>query len=123
MRKVTPALINQIELRQQQIKQPTAQRLDQMQSMGMNVTILNIQRVFIHMTDLPNVAQVQDMRSLGLAVYMDSWIPPSGNSPTGFLLAEMPVGVLTDLASRDYVVKLETAERLSQPQGLSKNLK
>lgn len=120
MRKVSPILLNQVEMRQQQMKQPTAQRLDQMQSMGMNVDSLALQRVFIHLSQKPNETQIQDMRTVGVTVYLDSWIPPAGSSPTGFLLADMPVNTLRGLAAKDYVIKLETAERLSQPQGAPK---
>lgn len=116
MRKISPVLLNQIELRKQQLSQPSDQRLGQMQSMGMNITNLNVQRVFLHLLRPPAEAQMQDMRSLGVTLYLDSWIPPAGVSPTGFLLADMPINVLTNLAAKDYVVKLETAERLSQPQ-------
>ncbi|MBI2934428.1 MAG: hypothetical protein HYY29_02535 [Chloroflexi bacterium] len=121
MRKVTPSLLTQVEMRQQEMKQPSPQRREQMQAMGMDVTNIPLQRIFIHMVSLPADAQVQDMRTMGVVLYLDSWIPPAGGSPTGFLLAAMPVNVLRDLASRDYVVKLETAEKLSQPLGGSKS--
>ncbi|MBI4333541.1 MAG: hypothetical protein HY673_19940 [Chloroflexi bacterium] len=117
MRKVSPLLLNQIEMRQQQQKQPTPQRRDQMQAMGMDLADLNVQKVFVHLAQRPNDTQVQELRALGVTLYADSWIPPAGSAPTGFLLADMPVSALKNLASKEYVVKLETAERLSQPQG------
>ncbi len=123
MRKATPLLLNQIELRAQQAKQPTPQRLQQMQGLGMNVANLNVQRVFIHFSLKPSPAQVQEMSSLGITLYMDSWIPPAGSAPTGFVLADMPVTALSNLAAKDYVVKLETAEKQSQPLGSSNSPK
>lgn len=123
MRKTTPLLLNQIELRQQQAKQPTPQRLQQMQSLGMNVADLNVQRVFIHFPATPTDSQVQELRSLGITLYKDSWIPPVGSAPTGFMLADMPVTALANLAAKDYVVKLETAEKQSQPLGSSSSPK
>ncbi len=116
MRKVSPLLLNQIELRQKQIAQPNEARIGQMKTMGMNVDVLASQRVFIHLTQKPSEAQARDLRSLGITLYLDSWIPPVGNAPTGFLLADMPISRLRDLASRDYVGRLETAERMSEPQ-------
>lgn len=123
MRKVSPLLLNQIELRQKQIAQPEEARIGQMKAMGMNVDVLTSQRVFVHLSQMPTEAQARDLGTLGITLYLDSWIPPVGNAPTGFLLADMPINRLRDLASRGYVVRLETAERLSEPQGGPKVIK
>jgi hypothetical protein len=49
-------------------------------------------------------------------VHADSWIPPVGSHPLGFFIADMPADKLEALAARDYVDKLDTAERQSLPQ-------
>lgn len=69
-----------------------------------------IQKVFLHFARHPTPAQLDDLRSLGIAVYPDSWIPPVGNRPTGFIYAEMPVSRLPDLVARDYLLTLSNAE-------------
>jgi len=120
MRKVSPLLLSQIDLRQKQIAQPEEARIGQMKTMGMNVDVLATQRVFLHFSQMPSEAQARELGNLGITLYLDSWIPPVGNAPTGFLLADMPITKLRDVASRDYVVKLETAERLSEPQAKPK---
>lgn len=123
MRKISPLLLNQVELRQKQISQPEEARVSQMQAMGMNVDVLTSQRIFIHFTQIPSETQTRELANLGITLYPDSWIPPVGNAPTGFLLADMPVSKLRDLAIRDYVVKLETAERQSEPQSGARIIK
>ena len=59
------------------------------------------------------------MEEMGITLYLDSWVPPVGIAPTGFLLADIPVSVLDQLAGRDFVVKLDTAEDLIIPQNAS----
>ncbi len=49
--KASALLLSQIELRQQQIAEPTADRLEQMKAMGIRVADLEIQRIFIHLTN------------------------------------------------------------------------
>ncbi len=115
-RKISTLLLRQIELRQKQLEQPTGGRGEQMEKMGMSLDNLSLQKVFIHLTELPSEGEIQGLHTTGITLYVDSWIPPVGNFPTGFLLAEMPIERLMDLASKDYVVRLETAETASQPQ-------
>ena len=47
---------------------------------------------------------------------MDSWIPPVGAHLTGYIIADMPVDALDELVEREYIIKLDTAERLLEPQ-------
>ena len=56
------------------------------------------------------------LSSLGVTVYPESWIPPVGNHPNGFILAEMPVDKLDGLAAKSYVIALDTAEKEFQYQ-------
>ena len=114
--KASALLLSQIELRQQQIAEPTAERLEQMKNMGMRVDDLEVQRIFIHLTKELNSSQVEELEAIGITLYLDSWIPPVGAHPTGFILADMPIDRLEELAQKDYVVRLDTAERVLEPQ-------
>jgi hypothetical protein len=115
-RKVSPLLLNQIELRQSQIKQPANENLQKMRAMGMSTENIAIQKIFIYFGQKPTETQIREISTLGITVYPDSWIPPVGNSHAGFMLAEMPVDRLGNLVAKDYVINLDTAERASQPQ-------
>jgi hypothetical protein len=109
--KVSTALALQVELRKQQIATPTDQRLDQMKSMGMILDNLEAQRVFIYMKDMATPEQEEEFKEMGIRITADSWIPPLNDNPLGFYIAQMPFDKLKELAAKDYVVKLDTAER------------
>jgi hypothetical protein len=114
--KASSTLLAQVALRQQQLASPTAERLAQMQSMGMKTENFGIQRIYIYLSQQLTARQGDELRALGITLYLDSWIPPVGNHPIGFMLADMPVDKLDALAAKDYVVKLDTAETKSEPQ-------
>lgn len=109
--KASSTLLSQVALRQQQLANPTAERLAQMQSTGMMTDNIGIQRIYIYLSQQLTVTQADELRALGIILYPDSWIPPVANHPTGFMLADMPVDKLDALAVREYVIKLDTAER------------
>ena len=113
--KVSGLLYNQIELRKKQTTDPRADRLEQMNASGMSVENLDIQRIYIYFTEKPNTTHVEELKDMGIDLYLDSWIPPVGNHPAGFLLADMPMDKLDELASKSYVVRLDTAERVHEP--------
>jgi hypothetical protein len=114
--KASSQLILQISLRKEQIESPTSQRLAQMKSMGMQAQDLAIQRIYIYLYQPLTGAQTGDLKALGLILYPDSWMPPASNNRTGFMLADMPVDKLNDLAAKNFIVSLDTAEKPSQPQ-------
>lgn len=114
--KASSQLLAQVTLRREQIAEPSSDRLELMKNMGMMVDKLEIQRIFIHLTQALNNSQIAELESMGITVYLDSWIPPVGAHPTGFLIADMPVDKLEELAEKDYVIELDTAERTLQPQ-------
>ena len=114
--KASALLLSQIELRQQQIAEPTAERLEQMKAMGMNVDNLNIQRIYLYLGEPLTKPQTEELEALGLRLYLDSWIPPTDSHPLGFITADMPIDTLEEVVSRYYVVSLDSAERLVQPQ-------
>jgi hypothetical protein len=113
--KVSPALLMQIQLRQKQISNPTAENLGQMKILGMNVDHLNVQRIYIYLFSPLTPAQSAELTAMGITLYADSWIPPTAQHPNGFILADMPVDSLSTLASKDYIAGLDTAERISEP--------
>lgn len=115
-KKVSSILLSQINLRKEQIANPTPERLEQMKSMGMRVDDLRIQRIFIYLAQKPSQSQVEELQAMGIVLYLDSWTPPVGAHPAGFLIADMPVDKLEKLAEKDYVIRLDTAERLLQPK-------
>jgi len=114
--KASGALLVQIALRQQQADKPTIERQSQMQQMGMQIANLNVQRIYIYLAQKLTANQAAELTSLGITLYPDSWIPPVGNHPDGFMLADMPVGKIDQLAAKDYVIRLDTAEIEAQPQ-------
>ena len=113
--KASSLLLMQVDLRKEQIAEPTAERLRQMQALGIRTEDLASQRIFIHLSQELTQSQLEELQDLGITVYVDSWIPPVGVHPTGYILADMPVDKLYDLAARDYVIRLNTAEQLLQP--------
>jgi len=113
--KASSLLLAQVSLRKEQTAEPTPERLEMMKAMGMRVDNLETQRIFIHLTQPLSQSQIEELESIGLTLYPDSWIPPVGAHPTGFLLADMPIDKLAEVAEKDYVVRLETAERQLEP--------
>jgi hypothetical protein len=117
MVKVSSLLQRQIELRRQQIADPSDRRLEQMKKDGMILDDIGVQRVFIYMKAQPSLDQQQEMAGLGIKLYPQSWIPPVGNNDSGFFLADLPVNKVEALAALEYIVRLDTAERQSGPHG------
>ena len=115
--KISSLLCAQVDLREQQIAEPTTERLEQMSALGMRTENLAIQRIFIHLAGEPTLSQVEELEASGITLYLDSWIPPVGAHPTGFVIADMPIDRLEELAAKDYVVRLDTAERVLEPAG------
>jgi len=113
--KASSLLLLQIELRQQQIANPTPERLQQMKNMGMNVDNLDIQRIFIYLAQPITPAQAQELQATGITLYPDSWIPPTDEHREGFLVADMPIDKLDELAARDYILRLDSAEKVAKP--------
>lgn len=109
-------LLQQVSLRKQQIARPTAETLARMKELGMRTEPLNVQRVFIYLTGPLTAEQSAELKAINVAVYPESWIPPVGSHQTGFLLADMPVDRLGALAAKDFVVRLDTAEKKLEPQ-------
>jgi len=115
--KVSSLLALQVEAKMRYQQLPlTAAATSTMQAEGMNTEDLETQRIFIHMPQEPTAKQLKEMEAIGIIPYPDSWIPPVGEFPTGFIVAEMPVDKLGALAGKDYIARLDTAEQLLEPQ-------
>ncbi|UCG55289.1 MAG: S8 family serine peptidase, partial [Dehalococcoidia bacterium] len=89
--------------------------LQAMQAAGAEVMPLNKQRVFIYSVDKLSQSQIEELDDMGLTLYRDSWIPPVNNYATGFIIADMPLDKLRKLASKNYVIRLDTAEQFLEP--------
>ncbi|GBF35360.1 secreted peptidase [Desulfocucumis palustris] len=72
------------------------------------------QSLYIYFSKEPTSRQLEDLSSMGIKVYPDSWLSPPG-SGEGFLLASSPVDKLPLLAGKDYVVRLTSAEKKLKP--------
>lgn len=110
-------LLQQVSIRRQQLSNPTAETLARMKELGMRTEPLNVQRVFIYLKEPMTAQQAAELKAIGVTPYPESWIPPVGNHPAGYILADMPVDSLDSLAARDFVLRLDTAEKKLEPQG------
>ena len=113
--KASALLLLQVGLKEKQLTTPTPERLEQMKAMGMRTDNLGIQRTFIHLAQEPTVQQIEELEAMGITPYPDSWIPPAGGHPSGFIVADMPIDKLDELAAKDYVVRLDTAGQALEP--------
>jgi hypothetical protein len=113
--KASSQLISQITMREQQLAEPTDDRLEIMINIGMQTEDIGIQKVYIYSAKRLSDSQVSELVAMGITPYPDTWIPPVGAHPAGFISADMPVDKLDELVVKDYVVRLDTAETVSQP--------
>jgi len=97
--------------------------LEALQEQGGTPGPVNKQRIFLYSTNRLSQVQIQELGTMGLTLYPDSWIPPVGDHPTGFILADMPLDKLSEMAGKGYVARLDTAERFLQPQNDLSNQK
>lgn len=61
--KISSLLLRQVNLRKEQIANPTTGRLNQMKEMGMMVDNLEQQQIFIHLERELNDAQVKELKN------------------------------------------------------------
>jgi hypothetical protein len=114
--KISSLLFTQVNLKKEQIKDPNDETLNLIKEMGMRVNNLANQLIFIHLKREPNEVQIKEMQNMGLILNIDSWIPPIGAHSTGYIIADMPLDALYELAEREYIIKLDTAERVLKLQ-------
>ncbi|MDH4269588.1 MAG: S8 family serine peptidase, partial [Dehalococcoidia bacterium] len=120
--KISPLLSLQVEAKTQLALEPLAQTGAEAERIGalgiatgMRTEDLTSQRIFIHFEQEPTQSQLAELQDLGITAYADSWIPPVGDHPTGFILADMPTDKLNELAAKNYIIRLNTAEQLLEP--------
>ena len=113
--KATSLLLLQLHLRRQQLADPKPERLEQMEAMGMRMEDLEIQRVFIHLAQEPSAQQLGELEAVGIIPYPDSWIPSAEGPSAGFMVADMPIDQLDELAGKAYIIQIDTAEQLLEP--------
>ncbi|MDD5313421.1 MAG: S8 family serine peptidase, partial [Dehalococcoidia bacterium] len=73
-------------------------------------------KVFIYLDEKPDAARIAELAALGITAYPQSWIPPVGSHPKGFITADVPVSDVEALAERDYVARIDSAEVVFYPQ-------
>ncbi|MGI2336520.1 MAG: YDG domain-containing protein [Dehalogenimonas sp.] len=72
------------------------------------------QKIFIYLGTIPDASQLAELKSLGVIINEDSWVPPVGIHPNGFLTADVPVNMVSILAEKNYITALDTAERSNE---------
>ena len=103
--------IKQKEIHVGEALQGSAKLLGVDSASSTETTLINRERVYLHFTQQPTDGQIAELKTLGVAVFADSWVPPVNNFQNGFVLAEMPVEHLDALTAKDYIVSLDTAEQ------------
>jgi len=73
------------------------------------------QRMFVYLRGAPSPWWLQRAQSLGFVVYPETWTPPVGIHPHGFVVASGPIQQVAALAALDDVARLDTAEQVLHP--------
>jgi Tol biopolymer transport system component/subtilisin family serine protease len=117
--KVSSLLSLHIKLKQAQADNPFQNTMSPLgidQPSTVETSTINKEQVFLHFTEAPTEEQINDLSSIGVTIYPDSWIPPVNNFDSGFVLADMPIDQLDNLADKNYILSLDTAEQMLYPQ-------
>ncbi|MDV2990131.1 MAG: S8 family serine peptidase, partial [Dehalogenimonas sp.] len=85
-----------------------------LEATGMPNPSIHNQKIFLYFNEMPGPGQLAELTSMGVIVNADSWVPPVGVHPNGFLTADAPVDKITELAEKNYVAKMDTAERANE---------
>lgn len=109
--KIGSSLHVHLDVKKDYLKNPTIEKLTSMENMGINTSNPNAERVFLHFRRYPAPSELTQLRAFDLIVYENSWIPPVGNHPTGFLVAEMPVETADEVAQLEFVTHVNLAGR------------
>ncbi len=112
-------LLVQIEARKDYLVNPTPEKMKRMKGMNIRTENMNMHRIFIYTSKELTKIQVDELKVMGIVLYLDSWIPLVGAHPYGFIIADMPINKLEELAKKEYIIRLNTAE--SEPLRISFN--
>jgi hypothetical protein len=73
--------------------------------------------IIIYQSEYPSTKQISDLENMGVNCYLESWTPPVGDHPLGFFIAEIPADRFLEVLANKVIMKVESAETLSIPQG------
>jgi hypothetical protein len=69
-------------------------------------------KIILYFSEYPSDEQLKQLQALGVQCYLDTWTPPLENHPLGFCIASIQVKNITDVLSLQFVIKMDTAERV-----------
>ncbi len=73
-------------------------------------------RAFIYLQNKPDTQKLAELALINVTAYPDSWIPPVGSHPHGFITGSVPLNKIGELAAKPYVILIDSAETQSAPQ-------
>jgi len=115
--KITGLLYQQIEDKTQYLKNPPIDHeIDITKAIENKKEQLLKQKIFLYFTQKPYNKQIEELEDLGVSIDLASWIPPLNNHPFGFLTADMPIDKLEEIADKEYIKMIDTAEQIYEPQ-------
>ncbi len=72
--------------------------------------------VVVYMLSVPSGAHLKVLQKMGVTVYPETWTPPVGKHPWGFVLAKLPLLKHVDVLALPFIKRMDSAERTLQPQ-------
>ena len=72
--------------------------------------------VVVYMLDVPSGANLKVLEKMGVTIYPETWTPPVGKHPWGFVLAKLPPLKHADVLALPFIKRMDSAERILQPQ-------
>jgi subtilisin family serine protease len=73
-------------------------------------------QAIIYLTNFPSSNQLIELKNLGINILPESWTPPAGNHPLGFLSAEIPIDKLLSTLQFDFIQKIDCTKNDFMPQ-------
>jgi hypothetical protein len=70
--------------------------------------------VIIYFDGYPDNNQLKELEKLGIEIFKDTWTPPVGNHPLGFMVARLPASNLEAALELPFVKQMDSAERRNQ---------
>ena len=111
--KVTSLLKLQLNLKQAYLDKKI-QQLPKIKAAEMNRA--DRQQVFLFYERFPDGVEIQRIENIGGIIYPETWIPPVGVHPYGYVLASVPTETINQIAVNPSIKKLDTAERQLFPK-------
>jgi hypothetical protein len=114
-KKVSPLLAAQLDIKLSQLVDPLSFSVDKFVNPSIRSNNPDRQRIYLFFKEYPSNQFISELESLDGKIILDSWIPALENHPYGFILAEFPISNINILAEKEYIFRLETAEKLIFP--------